>query len=66
MDLRDSWKSCPKDGKRMVIDPLDEEGQAIVTHRCLHCLYSERAPGQRPQQTTSPYMAGLKRRAWLP
>ena len=66
MDLRDSYLHCPRDGKRLVIDPLDEEGQAIVTHRCPQCTYAERAPGQRPQRTRSEFMAGLKQRAWAP
>lgn len=66
MQLRDSWLHCPRDGKTLAIFPIEEEGQALVTHRCLECRYSERAPGQRPQQTGSPYMAGLKQRSWAP
>ncbi len=64
MDLRDSWLGCARCGKRMVIDPSEEEGQAIVTHRCVSCDFSCRAPGQRSQRTTSPTMASLRQRAW--
>lgn len=64
LQLRDSWRNCPRDGKRMVIDPLHEEGQAIVTHRCIHCDYSERAPGELPQRTAPTFLAGLRRRLW--
>ncbi|HEX5997340.1 MAG TPA: hypothetical protein VFY84_19545 [Jiangellales bacterium] len=60
--LRDSYLwHC---GKRMVIDPIDDEGQARVTHRCTYCTYSTRAPGERPQKTDSPYMAEIRQRMW--
>lgn len=66
MQLRDSYLHCPRDGKKLAIFPIEEEGQKIVTHRCLHCTYSTRAPGQRPQQTQSPFLADLRKRAWAP
>lgn len=64
MDLRDSWLRCPRDGKRLVIDPAEERGQVMTAHSCLHCGYVERAPGQRPQRTGAPFLAGLRQRMW--
>lgn len=62
--MRNSHLLCPRDHSVLAIDELEEEGQALVTHRCIECPYTERAPGQRPQSTGSPFMAGLRRRAW--
>lgn len=64
--MRNSWLLCPRDHKRLVIDSAEEEGQALVTHRCPECPYMERAPGQRPRRTGSPFMSSLKQRAWAP
>lgn len=58
--MRNSYLLCPRDHSPLAIDELEEEGQALVTHRCLECRYNERAPGQRPQSTASPFMASLR------
>lgn len=62
--LRDSHLRCPIDGKRMAIDEIQEEGQHLVWHECLHCLHRELAPAQRPQRTASPWLTDLRRRVW--
>lgn len=65
--MRNSWLLCPRDHKRLVVDQAEEEGQTLVTHRCLECPYVERAPADRPLRTDKPsYLAALRERAWAP
>lgn len=62
--MRNSYLRCPYDSSLLAIDEAQEQGQKLVTHTCLECTYAERAPGERPQRTGSPYMAGLRQRLW--
>lgn len=66
MDLRDSHLHCPRDGKRLVVDRAEEEGQRIVTHMCISCTYAERAPAQpQPQpRPGAPWLAELRAKVW--
>lgn len=64
MDLRDSHLHCPRDGKRLVVDRAEEEGQRIVTHMCISCTYAERAPAQPQLRNGAPWLAELRAKVW--
>lgn len=64
--MRNSYLRCPRDFGVLAIDEAEEEGQALVLHRCIECPYTELAPGERPQRTGSPFLAELRQRAWAP